>query len=177
MAEEEEFEQQQLLVDSHVTSNRPERRIEVREHDTTKAHTEEIIEMAQTVLDTLEAQRQEQQKSDASMGDLGSAAGNANPAAGAGSVRVSSALSVAAATGPSHKDVATALKRKLDETLGGTWHVVVGSSFGGNVTNDEGSLVNFVVDGVYFLVLRSGPPERPAMVNASQEAEGSIHAK
>lgn len=160
MADEEELEQPQAL--SHQTaSHRPERRIEVREHDTTEERTKEIIEFAETVLDTLATQRPDQGKNDASMGDI-------SPAGAASSGGALMAMS----NGPSHKDVATMLKRKLDEALGGTWHVIVGSSFGGNVTNDNATLVNFVVDGLFFLVLRSGPPDRPVeMVNAGEEEE------
>ncbi|KAG8340994.1 putative Dynein light chain type 1 [Trypanosoma vivax] len=60
-----------------------------------------------------------------------------------------------------YKDVATALKRKLDETEKGTWHVIAGSHFGANVTNDAETLVNMKIDDMYVLVFRSGPPDRP----------------
>lgn len=62
-----------------------------------------------------------------------------------------------------YKEIAFLLKTKLDNTYGATWHVIVGTNFGGNVTNDAESLLNFIVDKVSFLVLRSGPPDRPAL--------------
>lgn len=58
------------------------------------------------------------------------------------------------------KDWAQALKANLDHTKGGTWHVISGCHFGGNVTNDSGTLVNFKLDNTWFLVFRSGPPEK-----------------
>ncbi|KAG5465518.1 hypothetical protein CUR178_00223 [Leishmania enriettii] len=61
----------------------------------------------------------------------------------------------------SYKDVATKVKRRLDSAYGGTWHVIVGKHFGANVTNDDDTLINMKIDGVYFLVMRSGPPDRP----------------
>lgn len=70
----------------------------------------------------------------------------------------------------SYKDIAFLLKTKLDNTYGVTWHVIVGTNFGGNVTNDAESLLNFTVDKVSFLVLRSGPPDRPAQ--PTLEGEG-----
>lgn len=61
----------------------------------------------------------------------------------------------------SHKEIAFLLKSKLDEVYGPTWHAIVGTHFGGNVTHDAESLLNFSLDKVSFLVLRSGPPDRP----------------
>lgn len=63
----------------------------------------------------------------------------------------------------SSKNIAFLLKRKLDSAYGGTWHVIVGKHFGGNVTSDAQTLVNYSIDGVYYLVLRSGPPERSSI--------------
>lgn len=98
---------------------RPERAISIQEHDTPSTTTDEIVELAQVVLDTMPE-------------------------------------------GHSYKDIAFALKIKLDEKYSSTWHVIVGTHFGGNVTNDSETLVNFRIDRVSFLVLRSGPPDRPA---------------
>jgi hypothetical protein len=64
------------------------------------------------------------------------------------------------------KDWSQALKATLDKNKGGTWHVIAGCHFGGNVTNDSGTLVNFKLDNTWFLVFRSGPPEK-----ASDHAE------
>ena len=59
-----------------------------------------------------------------------------------------------------HKDVAHRIKVQLDKTKGGTWHVIIGSHFGGNVTNDASTLINFQIDTVWYLAFRSGPPEK-----------------
>ncbi|KEG10870.1 putative dynein light chain [Trypanosoma grayi] len=67
----------------------------------------------------------------------------------------------------SYKDAATKLKKKLDEEKKGTWHVIVGSHFGANVTNDAETLINFKINEMHFLVFRSGPPERP--LDATEE--------
>lgn len=60
------------------------------------------------------------------------------------------------------KNMAQYVKAKLDKEVGGTWHVITGNHFGGNITNDAGTLVNFQLDGTWFLVFRSGPPEKKA---------------
>ena len=61
---------------------------------------------------------------------------------------------------PVHKDTAQRIKQRLDKEKGGMWHVIVGSHFGGNVTNDASTLMNFQVDSTWYLVFRSGPPEK-----------------
>ena len=58
------------------------------------------------------------------------------------------------------KNMAQSVKSSLDKNEGGTWHVIVGSHFGGNVTNDAGTLINFKLDSTWFLMFRSGPPEK-----------------
>eukprot|EP00758_Cryptobia_borreli_P007496 Tbor_TRINITY_DN5305_c1_g7::TRINITY_DN5305_c1_g7_i1::g.4863::m.4863/K10418/DYNLL; dynein light chain LC8-type len=58
-----------------------------------------------------------------------------------------------------HKDIAKKVKQALDTRKGGTWHVIVGSHFGGNITNDATTMVNFQIDNIWYLVFRSGPPE------------------
>jgi hypothetical protein len=58
------------------------------------------------------------------------------------------------------KDWAEHVKNALDREKGGTWHVIAGNHFGGNVTNDTGTLVNFKLNDTWFLVFRSGPPEK-----------------
>ena len=58
------------------------------------------------------------------------------------------------------KSVAEMTKLALDKQLGGTWHAIVGCNFGGNITSDSRTLLNFKIDGVWFLVFRSGPPEK-----------------
>lgn len=118
MAANEEEVDELEVVEKVKKVVRPVRSIKVMEHDTPKATTEEIIELAQTVLDSIPEEH-------------------------------------------SFKDIAFALKTKLDAQYSNTWHCIVGKHFGGNVTNDQETLVNFKIDGVSFLVLRSGPPERP----------------
>ena len=66
------------------------------------------------------------------------------------------------------KDWAQAVKAALDKEKGGTWHVISGAHFGGNVTNDTGTLVNFKLNDTWFLVFRSGPPEKDAVEPDSQ---------
>jgi len=58
------------------------------------------------------------------------------------------------------KNLAQYVKQKLDTEKGGTWHVICGAHFGGNITNDAGTLVNFQLGANWFLVFRSGPPEK-----------------
>ena len=58
------------------------------------------------------------------------------------------------------KDWAQAVKMALDKEKGGTWHVITGGHFGGNVTNDTATMVNFRLNETWFLVFRSGPPEK-----------------
>jgi len=58
------------------------------------------------------------------------------------------------------KNMAQHVKTHLDKEQTGTWHVITGSHFGGNVTNDAGTLINFQLDSIWFLVFRSGPPEK-----------------
>ncbi|RNF05418.1 dynein light chain [Trypanosoma rangeli] len=67
-----------------------------------------------------------------------------------------------------YKDIAIGLKKKLEEVEKGTWHVIVGTHFGANVTNDAETLVNVKIDEMHFLVFRSGPPERPVVLTDGQ---------
>eukprot|EP01084_Bolivina_argentea_P163217 283980_1 len=57
-----------------------------------------------------------------------------------------------------HKDVATAVKRALDEKMPrSTWHCIVGQHFGSNITHDAGRIANFYLDRTAFLVFGTGP--------------------
>lgn len=47
------------------------------------------------------------------------------------------------------------MKKTLDEELTGTWHVVVGESFGCSVTHETKFIAFFQIGLVYFLVFRS----------------------
>lgn len=130
MADEEDFD-----VEAQKTENkkadRPERRIEVLQHDTNRTRTEEMVEHVQCVLDSMPAEH-------------------------------------------AYNDVAAKLKQRLDSAYGGTWHAIVGKHFGANVTNDDDTLINIKIDGVYFFVMRSGPPERP---NQQPEERETVPAK
>jgi hypothetical protein len=58
------------------------------------------------------------------------------------------------------KNVAAVIKARLDKEQGGTWHVIVGKHFGGNVTSDAQTLINFEIENDHYLLFRSGPPEK-----------------
>eukprot|EP01012_Entosiphon_sulcatum_P054332 TRINITY_DN7501_c0_g1_i2.p2 TRINITY_DN7501_c0_g1~~TRINITY_DN7501_c0_g1_i2.p2 ORF type:complete len:126 (-),score=44.20 TRINITY_DN7501_c0_g1_i2:301-678(-) len=62
-----------------------------------------------------------------------------------------------------HKDIAQHIKKQLDENYKGTWHCIVGTHFGSNITHDALSIINFTVDTLSFLVFRNGPPEKVDM--------------
>ena len=57
------------------------------------------------------------------------------------------------------KDVATVVKKKFDETYGGTWHCVVGRNFGCSVTHQTKYLLFFQIDEIYVLLFCSDTPE------------------
>ncbi|KPA80174.1 putative dynein light chain [Leptomonas pyrrhocoris] len=128
MADEEDYDVEVQKTDNRQ-AERSQRRIEVLQHDTNQARTEEVVEHAQCVLDAMPAEY-------------------------------------------ASKDVAAKLKQRLDTAYGGTWHVIVGRHFGANVTHDADTLINMKIDGVYFLALRSGPPERP-MLEPQDESGGN----
>lgn len=58
------------------------------------------------------------------------------------------------------KNLAMNLKLRLDKEQGGTWHVIIGAHFGGNVTSEAQTLINFQLENQWFLMFRSGPPEK-----------------
>lgn len=58
------------------------------------------------------------------------------------------------------KNLAAVIKARLDNDQGGTWHVIVGKHFGGNVTSDAQTLINFTIDDLWYLLFKSGPPEK-----------------
>eukprot|EP01039_Chlorochromonas_danica_P004412 gene4412-4833_t len=55
-----------------------------------------------------------------------------------------------------HKDIAQLVKQQLDTSKGGTWHVVVGSSFGCYVSNETKTMIHFHVGSISFLIWRHG---------------------
>lgn len=54
------------------------------------------------------------------------------------------------------KDVATFLKKELDQLYGPTWHVIVGKSFGSYVTHEQGYFIYFYIGELAFLIFKSG---------------------
>ena len=54
------------------------------------------------------------------------------------------------------KDIATFLKKELDQLYGPTWHVVVGTSFGSYVTHEQGFFIYFYIGELAFLAFKSG---------------------
>jgi len=55
-----------------------------------------------------------------------------------------------------HKDLAQTIKQQLDLARGGTWHVIVGSSFGCFVSHETKSMLHFFIGNLAFLVWRHG---------------------
>eukprot|EP01031_Cornospumella_fuschlensis_P040336 gene40336-49156_t len=53
------------------------------------------------------------------------------------------------------KDVATYVKKKCDEQLGGTWHVVVGRNFGCSITHDTKHVLFVQLEQMHVLVFKS----------------------
>lgn len=54
------------------------------------------------------------------------------------------------------KDIATYLKKELDQLYGATWHVIVGKSFGSYVTHEQGYFTYFYIGQLAFLIFKSG---------------------
>ena len=55
-----------------------------------------------------------------------------------------------------HKDLAKFIKEKFDKEKGGTWHVIVGTHFGADVTNEAHKLIFFWLDHIGFLIYKHG---------------------
>ena len=53
------------------------------------------------------------------------------------------------------KDIATKMKKGFDEKFGGTWHCVVGASYGCSVTHETKYLFFFKFDGHHVLIFQS----------------------
>uniref|UniRef100_A0A7E4VVB5 Dynein light chain n=1 Tax=Panagrellus redivivus TaxID=6233 RepID=A0A7E4VVB5_PANRE len=53
------------------------------------------------------------------------------------------------------KAVAAQLKRDFDDAFGGTWHCIVGASFGGNVTHRENHFLYFFVENFAVMLFKS----------------------
>eukprot|EP00753_Platysulcus_tardus_P021302 PLAT8804.1.p2 GENE.PLAT8804.1~~PLAT8804.1.p2 ORF type:complete len:109 (+),score=38.23 PLAT8804.1:41-328(+) len=56
---------------------------------------------------------------------------------------------------PIEKDVATAVKKAFDEKWGGTWHCIVGRTFGCAITHETKYLIFFKVGQVNVLLFKS----------------------
>jgi len=55
-----------------------------------------------------------------------------------------------------HNDLCKIIKTELDSTRGGTWNVIVGTSFGSYVTHETKTMSHFFVGSVGFLIWRYG---------------------
>ena len=53
------------------------------------------------------------------------------------------------------KDVATYLKKELDQLYGPTWHAIVGKSFGSYGTHEQGFFIYFYFGPLAFLLFKS----------------------
>lgn len=54
------------------------------------------------------------------------------------------------------KEMAKQIKTQLDERVGGSWHVVVGRSFGSYMTYEDQSIIMFWINHVCFLIFKFG---------------------
>lgn len=59
------------------------------------------------------------------------------------------------------KDIATTLKKKMDETQAGSWHVVVGQSFGVSLTHETRYIVFFSIGLLNFVVFKTLDDDTP----------------
>ncbi|CCW66951.1 unnamed protein product [Phytomonas sp. Hart1] len=142
-----------------VQQERPDRGcVVLNEHDTNPVMTEEIVEMAHEAVYTVAV---------AAAVPKQLMAHNTSPNASVAWEAVGETKSF------SDKEIATELKRKLEEKYGGTWHAIVGAHFGGNVTSDAETLVNLRIDKRHFLVFQSGPPDRPKILEGGSEVAGA----
>ena len=55
-----------------------------------------------------------------------------------------------------HHDVAQIIKTELDTNKGGTWNVIVGTSFGSFVSHETKTMSHFYIGNVGFLIWRYG---------------------
>lgn len=54
------------------------------------------------------------------------------------------------------KDIATFLKKEMDQQYGPTWHAIVGKLFGSYVTHEQGWFIYFCIGDLSFLLFKSG---------------------
>ena len=53
------------------------------------------------------------------------------------------------------KDMATNVKKRCDDDLGGTWHCVIGRNFGCSITHDTKFVLFFQADLMHILLFKS----------------------
>lgn len=53
------------------------------------------------------------------------------------------------------RDIASAVKKAMDEHFDKTWHVIVGKSFGSYVTHEKGRFIYFYIGTLAFLVFKT----------------------
>mmetsp|Transcript_51378 Transcript_51378/g.142229 ORF Transcript_51378/g.142229 Transcript_51378/m.142229 type:complete len:113 (+) Transcript_51378:201-539(+) len=59
------------------------------------------------------------------------------------------------------KDMATHVKKKMDEKEGGTWHAIAGQSYGVSLTHETQYLVFFTVETTNFCVFKTIDDDTP----------------
>mmetsp|Transcript_23948 Transcript_23948/g.26215 ORF Transcript_23948/g.26215 Transcript_23948/m.26215 type:complete len:103 (-) Transcript_23948:127-435(-) len=55
-----------------------------------------------------------------------------------------------------HKDLALFIKQQVESSKGGTWHVVVGNSFGSFISHETKNIAHFFLGSTAFLIWRHG---------------------
>lgn len=55
-----------------------------------------------------------------------------------------------------HNDIAQLIKTEMDTAKGGTWNVIVGTSFGSFVSHEIKTMSHFYIGNVGFLIWRYG---------------------
>ena len=53
------------------------------------------------------------------------------------------------------QDMATYVKKKMDEEFGGTWQCIVGRNFGSSITHDTKYVMFFQLDQMHVLLFKS----------------------
>mmetsp|Transcript_66847 Transcript_66847/g.161650 ORF Transcript_66847/g.161650 Transcript_66847/m.161650 type:complete len:118 (-) Transcript_66847:269-622(-) len=59
------------------------------------------------------------------------------------------------------KDVATAIKKKCDEEMTGSWHAIVGQSYGVSITHETTYIVFFTIGLLNFCVFKTLDDDTP----------------
>ncbi|CAH2448944.1 Dynein light chain [Komagataella phaffii CBS 7435] len=53
------------------------------------------------------------------------------------------------------KEIASFIKKEMDQLYGHTWHCIVGKSFGSYVSHESGGFVYFYIGSIAFLVFKT----------------------